>query len=429
MKAYDIKIRLDKVKPNCWRDLIIPAGISFDDLAFIAQRVFGFYQEHDYEFFFKDLELKIEGLGEGIPLHYIEELDDYYVSMNYNLGYEYEIDYFFDNYKKIKLEVYTRDKWYMLIEVKKIVESDVPYPLIKRYKGDYNPLERSCDRGDFIDFLYLLEHPEKMGDDYFEKAVAFWDDFEKFDKEKTQDLLEKAFENYFSDNSSSTPEVSGKYDDINILPSRPTNKLNIDSTLYEAKLIGKNDSGSVYLHEPFHARKNNKKVAFITGINPIESQAYRAVFEAIKSPLSISFTSFYMYHINYNKSVDKEKQREIGEKLAKEFIVPHIIENDYMLIIDVHSNTNENSQAENNIFAITGDEEFEEYVKDLSSQMLKNNEYESYTNPSYIKDLIDNNQKVTYFETDSYQPPGLTYTITSNLMKTIDMKVYEEEYK
>ena len=100
-------------------------------------------------------------MGNEIPLIFIRELDDYYLSFIYNLGEAFEIDYFFEKYKKIKLEVYTRDIWNITIEVKKIVESEVSYPIIKRYKGDYNPLECSCDRGDFIDFLYLLDHLEE----------------------------------------------------------------------------------------------------------------------------------------------------------------------------------------------------------------------------------------------------------------------------
>ena len=50
LKAYDIKIRLDEVKPTCWRDLIIPAGITFEDLSDITQIVYGFKYEHDYKF-------------------------------------------------------------------------------------------------------------------------------------------------------------------------------------------------------------------------------------------------------------------------------------------------------------------------------------------------------------------------------------------
>lgn len=426
MKAYDIKIRLDKVKPLCWRDLIIPSGINFDDLTNIAQTVYGFEYNHDYEFIFKDMDLVIEGLEDGVPLHFIRELDDYYLSMTYNLGEEFEIDYFFDNYKKIKLQIHTRDNWPMTIEVKKVVESDVSYPIVKRFKGDYNPLEYSCDRGDFIDFLYLQEHPEEKDDEYFSKAVDYWDDFQKFDLDKTQEILKKTYENYF--NTDLVEEDNQKDDDdsINILPNGPTTIVNINSELYDAKLIGENSYGSVYLHEEFLDNNKGKKVAFITGLNPIESKAYRAVHEAIDSPLDINFTTFYQYHINYDKSVDEKNQSEVGKNLIEEFIIPDILDNDYELVIDVHSQIEEciEDRPTDFIFGVNEDKT-REYMDEISSVMLQEYKPPEYEAPEHIKSLTDANQKVLYFETYSYEALSITYTICSNLMKAIDKKVYE----
>ena len=50
MKGYDIKIRLDHVRPLIWRDLIIPSEITFKDLSDIIQEIFGLLNYHLYSF-------------------------------------------------------------------------------------------------------------------------------------------------------------------------------------------------------------------------------------------------------------------------------------------------------------------------------------------------------------------------------------------
>ncbi|MBE6494690.1 MAG: plasmid pRiA4b ORF-3 family protein [Methanosphaera stadtmanae] len=186
LKAYDIKVRLDKIRPIHWRDLIIPAGISFHDLYYIIQVVYGFNYNHDYKFTFKDLDIVIEGLGEGTPVVYIKDLDDFYLSFLYNLGEYFIIDEFLEVYDKIKLEIHTRDKWEFTIEIKKVIESEYSYPIIKRFKGDYNPVEMVCGKYDFMDMLYLLDHPENRDKEEFSRADAYMEDLQKFNMSKCQ---------------------------------------------------------------------------------------------------------------------------------------------------------------------------------------------------------------------------------------------------
>ena len=54
-KGYDVKIRLDDFRPLTWRDLIIPAGITFNDLDNAMKIIWDFAGYHLSRFTFKDL--------------------------------------------------------------------------------------------------------------------------------------------------------------------------------------------------------------------------------------------------------------------------------------------------------------------------------------------------------------------------------------
>ena len=135
MKGYDIKIRLDGCRPLTWRDLIIPADITFKQLHEIIQTLFGFNQMHLYAFRIGKYEICInEDEYENFLRNDMDEEGGLYASKTI-------INEFFDNYEKISYEYDFGDSWSFTIEIKKSVEYDKKYPTIKRYKGDYNPIE------------------------------------------------------------------------------------------------------------------------------------------------------------------------------------------------------------------------------------------------------------------------------------------------
>lgn len=424
MKAYDIKIRLDKIRPIHWRDLIIPTGITFDDLYYIIQVVYGFKYNHDYKFTFKNSDIIIEGLGDGTPVSYIEDLDDYYLSFSYNLGEYFIIDDAFEVYDKIKLEIHTRDKWEFTIEIKKSIESEYSYPVIKRFKGDYNPLEYGCGKYDFMDMLYLLDHPENSDDEKYNRANAYIDDLKKFNITECQEILRKDFENYFTNNSDAKKLIyeaaDNKLDaEEKTFPLRPTNIACINSKVYNAELIGENEDGGAYLHEPLF-KENFKKVAFIIGTNPLESKAYRVVFQATNKLYGQYFTTFYVYNINISQKY--MNQKEIGEKIVNDYVINHILDNDYDLVIDVHSTIDEvNDEIPSNFIFAYENQELENSLKKLSLiHKLSYYQPDTYSKSVYIQKLLDNKVNVIHFETSSYDPMSISYLKTKSLIKMIE---------
>lgn len=127
MKCYDVKVRLDDFRPLTWRDLIVPSGITFKELDNVLKILWDFSGYHLSRFTFKDSwdvvanESEDLGLDEG-------ELD----------SREVIIDEYFESNGKIYWEYDYGDGWSFTIEVKKAIDCDEEYPVIKRYKGDYN---------------------------------------------------------------------------------------------------------------------------------------------------------------------------------------------------------------------------------------------------------------------------------------------------
>ena len=73
MKAYQVKITVKGSHPPIWRRCIIPAGITFSQLAVLFNEIMGWKGYHLFAFQFHDL---------GIC---VEEIDEDYADMDYNL--------------------------------------------------------------------------------------------------------------------------------------------------------------------------------------------------------------------------------------------------------------------------------------------------------------------------------------------------------
>lgn len=166
-KGYDVKVRLDDFRPLHWRDLIIPAGITFRDLDNILKILWDFSGYHLSRFTFKDSFDVITNDVEGIGLD-MGELNSEDVI----------IDEYFEANRKICWEYDYGDGWSFTIEVKKAVNYDRDYPTVKRFKGEYNLM-------DDIGGVWGLNDMIEMGSD----------ELTKFDIDDAQSAL-KDFRNY-----------------------------------------------------------------------------------------------------------------------------------------------------------------------------------------------------------------------------------------
>ncbi len=182
--GYDIKIRLNNYKPLTWRDLIIPEGLTFTQLHEIIQLLMDLDDYHTYMFEFKNNPEKV------VDFNLIDEWENT-IDSNTTI-----IDKYFDNNKKIIYTYDFGDDWEFTIEVKKKVEIDDEYPIIKRYKGDYNPVE-DCGGVYILSKLVALKTGEIPISEANEQDMMNLEYMMEFDLEDKQDQLNNYMDDEF----------------------------------------------------------------------------------------------------------------------------------------------------------------------------------------------------------------------------------------
>ena len=201
-------------------------------------------------------------------------------------------------------------------------------------------------------------------------------------------------------------------------PQEPTDEAKVDSSLFDAELIGENELGTVHLHGPFGNEESDIKIAYLIGMHPLESKAHRGLFDTIMDKSDSLNYCYYVYNINVVGELDEETEgRMDGQLLAQEFVAPHIIENDYDFFADIHSNKGLKGpgtyKKTNFVFAPGFDEESTDILNIILDEISELVYYapEYRTSPPYIT--------IPVVES-AYEPMEKTYDLSEKLVKTID---------
>ena len=109
--------------------------------------------------------------------------------------------------------------------------------------------------------------------------------------------------------------------------------------VYNSKVIGKTSYGKVYFIGIIGNRSSEVKIAYVVGLHPIEHQIHDSVYKVMKNKVNMKY-KYYIYRIVLTKkSGDYSVDRMRGQKLAKNYIVPHAKKQKFSLVIDIHSTT------------------------------------------------------------------------------------------
>ena len=215
-------------------------------------------------------------------------------------------------------------------------------------------------------------------------------------------------------------------------PQEPTDEAKVDSSLFDAELIGQNDLGTVHLHGPFGNEESDIKIAYLIGMHPLESKAHRGLFDTIMDKRDSLNYCYYVYNINVLGELDEETEgRMDGQLLAQEFVAPHIIENDYDFFADIHSNKGLKGpgtyEKTNFVFAPGFDEESTNILNVLLDEITELVYYapEYRTSPPYITiPVVESGIPTIVYETYSYEPMEKTYELSEKLVEAIDSLVF-----
>ena len=210
----------------------------------------------------------------------------------------------------------------------------------------------------------------------------------------------------------------------------PTDKAKVDSSKYDAEMIGENDLGTVHLHGPFGNTDSHVRIAYLIGMHPMESKAHRGLFDTMLKwdEENLLNYSYYIYNINVVGELDEETEgRMDGQLLAQEFVAPHIIGNGYDFFADIHSNKGLKGpgtyEKTNFIFAPGFDDESTDILNILLDKIdgLVYYAPEYRTSPPYITiPVVESGIPTIVYETYSYEPMDVTYDLSEKLVKAID---------
>lgn len=153
MKAYQLKIQIKNSHPPIWRRLIVPAGLSFSQLAVILNEAMGWCGYHLFSFEFYHLGIHVEDN--------VEEYDDFGWS-----DYEREeadetlIDTYLDTEGWFTYIYDFGDDWQHRVTVEKILEDyDKNYAQVLKYKGN-TPYEDCGGIDEYYRILEILRNPD-----------------------------------------------------------------------------------------------------------------------------------------------------------------------------------------------------------------------------------------------------------------------------
>ena len=214
-------------------------------------------------------------------------------------------------------------------------------------------------------------------------------------------------------------------------PEGPTSEAQVDSADFDARLIGENELGSVYLHGPFGNTNSKIKIAFVIGMHPLESKSHRALFEKLISKVHLKYC-YCLYNINVKYKTSETEGRLEGQKLANEFIKDIIINKKYDLFIDIHSNRGSDGPGEykitNFIFAPGFDDASSKYMNEIIDEIDEIVYYapEFRSSPPFITEPTANAGIPTLvYECYSSESFDLTLNLAEKLIDTVDNLNFE----
>lgn len=129
MKAYQLKIVIKNSKPPIWRRCIVPAGITFSQMAVILNKVMGWsgYHLSEFEFYHKEIRI-VEDMDEyeviGFDKYDMAEAESTYIReyMDENDWFTYTYDF--------------GDGWEHRVTIEEVIpEYPFNYPQVIKYKG------------------------------------------------------------------------------------------------------------------------------------------------------------------------------------------------------------------------------------------------------------------------------------------------------
>ncbi|WP_414470069.1 hypothetical protein [Methanobacterium sp. ACI-7] len=193
------------------------------------------------------------------------------------------------------------------------------------------------------------------------------------------------------------------------------------------QVLGSTDYGNVIKSGPYGNPNGTQKVAVIVGVHPLERDSHRAMISSLLSLNKSLNSSYYIYSIHVTKDRKSYNDgRMNGQLLASRFVVSDIKQNNFDLVVDVHSNRGENFLEKLFIFVPSEDSKSISTASNLIAQIPWLVYYvppreSGPTSPSYVTmPVINSGTPAVIYEAYRYDHYFTTVKHAVDFIKAVD---------
>jgi hypothetical protein len=191
--------------------------------------------------------------------------------------------------------------------------------------------------------------------------------------------------------------------------------------------IGQDERGYVQLIGSMGDPSSKTKIAYIIGVHPLEHNAHKSLYDNLITRTNSLKYKYYIYKVTVTQGAsDYEVGRMNGQLLAQKYVLPHIKNNKYKLVVDVHANQGTrggNYKKTNFIFAPLNHKASKTIADTLIKRIPGLSYYfpESQTSPHYITNpLVNAKIKTIIYETYVYESKATTDKYMKGLIANVD---------
>ncbi len=193
------------------------------------------------------------------------------------------------------------------------------------------------------------------------------------------------------------------------------------------EVLATTDYGNVTREGPYGNASSPVKVAYIVGVHPLEHVSHEDAVKAVKKLDKSLRYCYYIYQVNVTGGVNAgyETGRMNGQLLALRHVVPDILENNYQLALDIHSNKGRDDYYAVNwfLFVPYNDSHTNIIAQELRDKIPGIGDYDPpiASSPEYVTvPLIRNGTPAILYEAYEYDSPEIGQDQAEKLLRAID---------
>jgi hypothetical protein len=193
------------------------------------------------------------------------------------------------------------------------------------------------------------------------------------------------------------------------------------------EVLATTDYGNVTREGPYGNASSPVKVAYIVGVHPLEHVSHEDAVKAVKKLDKSLRYCYYIYQVNVTGGVNAgyETGRVNGQLLALRHVVPDILENNYQLALDIHSNKGRDDYYAVSwfLFVPYNDSHTNIIAQELRDKIPGIGDYDPpiASSPEYVTvPLIRNGTPAILYEAYEYDSPEIGQDQAEKLLRAID---------